>query len=90
MKKLVVRSVLLVGLLLLVAGSPGVALAAGATAELHIAKVAADGSTVIAERTVSYEWMEENLPVYGDGATHYYHQGPVFEGDCGTPWRPRT
>ena len=85
MKKLVVRSVLLVGLLLLVAGSPGVALAAGATAELHIAKVAADGSTVIAERTVSYEWMEENLPVYGDGATHYYHQGPAFEGDMWDP-----
>jgi hypothetical protein len=22
--------------------------------------------------------MESNLPVYGDGVTHYYHQGPVF------------
>ena len=85
MKKLVVRSVLLVGLMFLVAGSPGVAFAAGATTELHIVKVAADGSTVIAERTVSYEWMEENLPVYGDGATHYYHQGPVFEGDMWDP-----
>jgi hypothetical protein len=29
--------------------------------------------------------MEANLPVQGDGATHYYHQGPVFEGD---KWDP--
>jgi len=85
MKKVVVRSVLLVGLVFLVAGSPGDALAAGATTELNIVKVAADGSTVIAERTVSHEWMEENLPVYGDGATHYYHQGPVFEGEMWDP-----
>jgi hypothetical protein len=29
--------------------------------------------------------MEKNLPVLGDGVTHYYHQGPVFEGD---KWDP--
>ena len=29
--------------------------------------------------------MEEHLPVLGDGTTHYYHQGPVFEGD---KWDP--
>ena len=23
-------------------------------------------------------WMEQNLPVQGDGVVHYYHQGPVF------------
>ena len=26
--------------------------------------------------------MEQNLPVYGDGVTHYYHQGPVFLDDA--------
>jgi len=65
------------------------ALAAPATAspttELHIAKIAADGVTVINETTVDYRWLEANLPVQGDGVTHYYHQGPVFEGD---PWNP--
>jgi len=54
---------------------------AGATSSVHIAKYSADGSTVLAETTVDYRWMEENLPVHGDGITHYYHQGPVFEGD---------
>jgi len=85
MKKLVVWSILLAGLLSLVAGAPPAAVAAGATTELHIVKVAADGTTIISERTVSYNWMEENLPVQGDGATHYYHQGPVFEGDMWDP-----
>jgi hypothetical protein len=65
------------------------ALAAPATAspttELRIAKIAADGVTVIDEKTVDYRWLERNLPVQGDGVTHYYHQGPVFEGD---PWNP--
>ena len=26
--------------------------------------------------------MEQNLPVHGDGVTHYYHQGPVFLDDA--------
>ncbi len=90
MKKLVVWSILLAGLLSLVAGAPPAAVAAGATTELHIVKVAADGTTIISERTVSYNWMEENLPVHGDGATHYYHQGPVFEGDMWDPSEARN
>ena len=49
-----------------------------ATTELHIARFAADNVTVINETTVTYQWMEANLPVLGDGTTHYYHQGPVF------------
>ncbi|PKL61565.1 MAG: hypothetical protein CVV31_10850 [Methanomicrobiales archaeon HGW-Methanomicrobiales-2] len=65
------------------------ALAAPATAapttELHVVRYAADGVTVLDETTVDYRWMEANLPVQGDGTTHYYHQGPVFEGD---PWNP--
>ncbi|MEQ8200946.1 MAG: hypothetical protein ABRQ24_05960 [Syntrophomonadaceae bacterium] len=58
---------------------------AGATTSLHLVKYAADGSTVLAEKTVDYKWMEKNLTVYGDGRTHYYHQGPIFEGDLWDP-----
>jgi hypothetical protein len=56
-----------------------------ATTELHVVRHAADGVTVLEETTVDYTWLEQNLPVQGDGRTHYYHQGPVFEGD---PWNP--
>ena len=30
------------------------------------------------ETTKTYQWMQANMPVLGDGTTHYYHQGPVF------------
>ncbi|MBN1191767.1 MAG: hypothetical protein JXA46_18595 [Dehalococcoidales bacterium] len=59
--------------------------ASGATTTLHIVKYSSDGKTVMAEKTVDYQWMESNLPVLGDGTTHYYHQGPVFEGDVWDP-----
>jgi hypothetical protein len=59
--------------------------ASGATTTLHIVKYYSDGKTVQAEKTVDYKWMEKNLPVQGDGVTHYYHQGPVFEGDVWDP-----
>lgn len=49
-----------------------------ATTELHIVKYASDGVTVLNETTKTYQWLEANLPVLGDGSTHYYHQGPVF------------
>lgn len=51
---------------------------------MDLVRYSKDGS-ILREKTVPYEWMEENLKVYGDGETHYYHQGPVFEGD---PWDP--
>ncbi|HPM62326.1 MAG TPA: hypothetical protein PK955_07595, partial [Methanoregulaceae archaeon] len=60
--------------LLLVACMPSTA----ATTEVHVVKYANDGTTVLGETTVSYQWMMANLPVLGDGTTHYYHQGPVF------------
>ncbi len=60
-------------------------LAVGATTEIRVVKYASDGVTVMQEQTVSYEWLEGNLPVYGDGKTHYYHQGPIFEGDVWDP-----
>jgi len=59
--------------------------AASSTTELHVVRYAADGVTVLDETTVDYRWLEANLPVQGDGTIHYYHQGPVFEGD---PWNP--
>jgi hypothetical protein len=62
-----------------------VAAAAGATTSVHIVKYATDGTTVLVGRTVDHKWMESNLPVQGDGVTHYYHQGPVFQGDMWDP-----
>ncbi|GFN23741.1 hypothetical protein [Thermanaeromonas sp. C210] len=62
------------------------AAASAATTSVRIVKYAADGKTVVAEEEVDYRWMEENLQVYGDGITHYYHQGPTF--DEGNLWDP--
>ncbi len=49
-----------------------------ATTQLHIVKYANDGTTILAEKTLTYQEMENSLPVLGDGFTHYYNQGPVF------------
>ena len=49
-----------------------------ATTQLHIVKYANDSTTILNETTKTYQWMEANMPVLGDGVTHYYHQGPVF------------
>jgi len=57
----------------------------GATTELHLLRIAENG-TVLEEQTVDYQWMEANLPVQGDGITHYYHQGPVFTEDLEGRW----
>jgi hypothetical protein len=58
--------------------------ASNATSSVHIVKYADDG-TVLAETTKTYEWLRDNLPHQGDGVTHYYHQGPIFEGDMWDP-----
>ncbi|HPH35472.1 MAG TPA: argininosuccinate synthase, partial [Methanoregulaceae archaeon] len=58
-----------------------VGMGSAVTTEVHIVKYADDGTTVLNETTVSYQWMMNNLPVLGDGTTHYYHQGPVFKDD---------
>jgi hypothetical protein len=65
---------------ILLCGLVNVACAAPSTA-IHVVKYATDGTTVLNETTVTYQWMEANLPVQGDGKTHYYHQGPVFVDD---------
>ncbi len=59
---------------------------AAPTTSLHVVKYADDGITVINETNVDYQWMEANLPVQGDGKTHYYHQGPVFVDDKEGQW----
>ena len=51
--------------------------ASAATTELQVVKYAIDG-TILDQKTIDFQWMESNLPVYGDGITHYYHQGPNF------------
>jgi len=45
-----------------------------------------DGNTLPEEQSVTVRWMEEHLPVQGDGITHYYHQGPVFVDDKEAQW----
>ena len=59
---------------------------AAPTTAVHVVKYAADETTVLNETTVTYQWMEANLPVQGDGKTHYYHQGPVFVDDKIGQW----
>ena len=77
------RAVIAIGLMLLIvqAGS-------AVSTELQIQKYGPDGTTLLADTIVDYRWMEENLPVYGDGTTHYYHQGPVFVDDPAERWNP--
>jgi len=62
------------------------AVSAAPTTAVHVVKYAADGTTVLNETTVTYQWMEANLPVQGDGRTHYYHQGPVFADEKEAQW----
>jgi len=56
---------------------------AESSTSLTIKKLASDGETVLAEKTVDYQWLmdTDNISVLGDGTTHYYHQGPVFVDD---------
>jgi PKD repeat protein len=60
--------------------------ASAGTADLHVLKVTRDGRTVLNETNVSFPWMMANLPVYGDGATHYYMEGPVMNGSYPDKW----
>ena len=55
------------------------------TTAVRVVKYASDEVTVLNETTVTCGWMEANLPVYGDGVTHYFHQGPIFDSPPG-PW----
>jgi hypothetical protein len=76
-------SVCLVAILSLVTifFSTAVFSAASGTTSVKVTKLANDGVTILNQRTVTYQWLQSNLPVLGDGTTHYYHQGPVFVDD---------
>jgi hypothetical protein len=58
------------------------------TTELVVSIYAPDGTTILNTTNVGYQWMEANLPVQGDGVTHYYHQGPVFVESKEGQWDP--
>jgi PKD repeat protein len=51
------------------------------TTEVTVRRLATDGLTPVTETTRTYQWLEANLPVSGDGNTYYYFQGPIFEGE---------
>jgi hypothetical protein len=73
----------LLALLLLCSGAPALP-----TNELVVSVYGPDGTTVLNSTTVTCHWMEVNLPVQGDGVTHYYHQGPVFVESKEGQWDP--
>ncbi len=57
---------------------------ADVTTSVTVTKLANDGVTVLDNVTVTLEEMMADyaeLPVYGDGVTHYYFQGPSFDPD---------
>ncbi|WAI00349.1 hypothetical protein [Methanogenium organophilum] len=67
--------------LLLVLVVCAVPVTAAASTEVTVQKIAADGTTVLDERTISATEMEATLPIMGDGTTHYYGHGPTFNPD---------
>lgn len=75
--RILVGLVLLLSLVLI----PAPPVMASGTTSLQIVRYAADGVTVLDERTIDYTEMESELPVQGDGSTTYYHQGPTFDED---------
>ncbi len=48
------------------------------TTSVTITKYASDGTTIITQATKTPAELETELPVSGDGATHYWMQGPTF------------
>jgi PKD domain len=47
--------------------------------KLHIIKYGSDATTVINETYIDYTYMENNLPVIGDGATAYKFEGLTMD-----------
>jgi PKD repeat protein len=76
---------ILLSLLPALAG-PRPAVAAGPTTSLTVTKYDAHGN-IAGTQTVTYQWMEANLPVQGDGTIRYYAQAPTFNNtDFNTVW----
>ncbi|QSZ66555.1 PEGA domain-containing protein [Methanofollis aquaemaris] len=67
-------------LFLLLIASIAVPVSAAPTTELTITKLASDDKTILDQKSITWEWMRDNLDVQGDGETMYYNQGPIFEG----------
>ena len=79
MTKLMLLAAAMTSLIPLVPASP--ALASEPTTSVMITRYDTDGETVIDQVTITWEEMRDYLPVYGDGITHYYFQGPTFDED---------
>jgi DMSO/TMAO reductase YedYZ molybdopterin-dependent catalytic subunit len=75
-------SVVVLCVLLLVMAVP----VSAQTTQLEIIKYQGDGTTVMNQSTVTTSWMEQNLPVMGDGKTPYIMQGPILDGS--DKWNP--
>lgn len=58
-----------------------------ATDVVTVARYASGESEPEFVDTYTITWLEENLPVLGDGTTHYYLQGPIFD-ESADPWNP--
>ncbi|WP_165075234.1 PEGA domain-containing protein [Methanogenium sp. MK-MG] len=58
-----------------------------ATDAITVARYAPGDNEPEYEESFTIAWMEKNLPVMGDGTTHYYLQGPVFD-ESEDPWNP--
>ena len=54
------------------------------TTPLTIIKYADDGVTEISNVTYTWDWMADNLPIYGDGVTEYKFEGLSFPPN--DPW----
>ena len=84
-KKNTIWAYSLIFIAVLLLATPAIA----ATTTVHIVRYANDGTTALNETNVTYQWMRDNLPVLGDGVTHYYHQGAVFHGSTEDErWNP--
>lgn len=73
--KLIISFLILLLIIEVVYGAP--------TTTLKVSVI--DDNKTVFEKVVDYQYCESNLPVFGDGVTHYYHQGPVFQGDRWDP-----
>jgi hypothetical protein len=68
-----------VALILLLCCAGMVLHAGAATTEITINRYSPDGDICFESGPYTIKWLEENLPVAGDGTTHYYLQGPTFD-----------
>ena len=71
------QSVMLILILMCCAGF--VLHAGAATTEVTVTRYSSGGTLLSENGPYTIEWMEANLPVMGDGSTHYYMQGPSFD-----------